>query len=158
MLYPQLKTCFRFYSVDEAHMIKTRSSQTANAAFSLIGVHRWALSGTPLQNRVGEFYSLVRFLRLDPMAYYYCRLKDCDCKSMHYRIFQGKCDGCGHGGVHHYSHFNRYVLNPIQRDGYRYGIISYCLPFFTFQTTTCSRISVSDIFIAVETAGEPCSH
>jgi len=110
--------CWWRIILDEAHMIKTRSSQTANAAFSLVGIHRWALSGTPLQNRVGEFYSLVRFLRLDPMAYYYCRLKDCDCKSMHYRIFQGKCDGCGHGGVHHYSHFNRYVLNPIQRDGY----------------------------------------
>ncbi len=122
-------------------MIKTRSSQTANAAFSLIGVHRWALSGTPLQNRVGEFYSLVRFLRLDPMAYYYCRLKDCDCKSMHYRIFQGKCDGCGHGGVHHYSHFNRYVLNPIQRDGYRYRI-NYAI-FVMLLGVVCSLISLS---------------
>lgn len=100
-------------------MIKTRSSQTANAAFSLVGIHRWCLSGTPLQNRVGEFYSLVRFLRLDPMAFYYCRLKDCDCKSMHYLIVAGKCEGCGHGGVHHYSHFNKHILNPIQRDGYR---------------------------------------
>jgi len=104
--------------LDEAHFIKTRSSQTANAAFSLIGVHRWCLSGTPLQNRVGEFYSLVRFLRLDPMAYYYCRCKDCDCKSMHYRIVAGRCEGCGHAGMQHFSYFNKYILNPIQRDGY----------------------------------------
>ena len=26
-----------------------------------------------LQNRVGELYSLVRFLRMDPFAYYFCR-------------------------------------------------------------------------------------
>ncbi|KAL7554732.1 hypothetical protein ACHAWF_018559 [Thalassiosira exigua] len=104
--------------LDEAHFIKTRSSQTANAAFSLIGVHRWCLSGTPLQNRVGEFYSLVRFLRLDPMAYYYCRAKGCDCKSLHYRIHAGICQCCGHSGIQHYSHFNKYILNPIQRDGY----------------------------------------
>jgi hypothetical protein len=103
---------------DEAHFIKTRSSQTANAAFSLVGIHRWCLSGTPLQNRVGEFYSLVRFLRLDPMAFYYCRTKGCDCKNMHYRIHAGVCEDCGHGGVQHFSHFNKYVLNPIQREGY----------------------------------------
>jgi SNF2-related domain len=35
--------------LDEAHMIKSRSSQTASAAFHLSAVHRWALSGTPLQ-------------------------------------------------------------------------------------------------------------
>lgn len=32
--------CWWRIILDEAHMIKTRSSQTANAAFSLIGVHR----------------------------------------------------------------------------------------------------------------------
>jgi len=110
--------CWWRIVLDEAHFIKSRSSQTANAAFSLTGVHRWCLSGTPLQNRVGEFYSLVRFLRLDPMAYYYCRAKGCDCKSMHYRIHAGRCEGCDHGGIQHYSHFNKYILNPIQRDGY----------------------------------------
>jgi len=104
--------------LDEAHFIKSRSSQTANAAFSLIGVNRWALSGTPLQNRVGEFYSLVRFLRLDPMAYYMCKANGCDCTSMHYRMTAGRCDCCGHSSIQHFSYFNRYVLNPIQRDGY----------------------------------------
>lgn len=104
--------------LDEAHFIKSRSSQTSNAAFALIGVHRWCLSGTPLQNRVGEFYSLVRFLRLNPMAHYMCKQKGCNCKSLHYRMMNGKCQDCGHSSVQHYSHFNRYVLNPIQRDGY----------------------------------------
>jgi len=82
--------------LDEAHMIKSRSSQTAAASFSLIGIHRLCLTGTPLQNRVGEFYSLVRFLRIDQMAHYYCRAKGCNCKSLHYRMFEGKCKDCGH--------------------------------------------------------------
>jgi len=98
--------------------IKSRSSQTSAAAFSLTGIHRWCLSGTPLQNRVGELYSLIRFLRIDPMAHYFCRQKGCDCKSIHYRMKNGVCQDCGHRAFTHYAHFNKHVLNPIQRDGY----------------------------------------
>jgi DNA repair protein RAD16 len=110
--------CWWRIILDEAHCIKSRSSGTANAAFSLIGIHRWCLTGTPLQNRVGELYSLIRFLRIDPMAHYFCRAKDCDCKSLHYRMMNGKCKGCGHGSVQHFSHFNKFVLNPIKSYGY----------------------------------------
>lgn len=48
--------------LDEAHNIKERSTNAAKAAFALDASYRWCLSGTPLQNRVGELYSLVRFL------------------------------------------------------------------------------------------------
>jgi DNA repair protein RAD16 len=102
--------------LDEAHFIKSRSSQTAASAFALTCVHRWCLSGTPLQNRVGELYSLIRFVRLDPMSHYFCR--QCSCKSIHYRMQQGVCQDCGHRAFSHFSHFNKHVLNPIQRDGY----------------------------------------
>jgi SNF2-related domain len=74
-LSPLHSLCWWRIVLDEAHFIKSRSSQTANAAFSLISINRWCLSGTPLQNRVGEFYSLIRFLRIDPMAHYFCRSK-----------------------------------------------------------------------------------
>lgn len=30
----------------------------------------------------------------------------------------GQCQDCGHRAFTHYAHFNRYVLNPIQREGY----------------------------------------
>jgi hypothetical protein len=59
--------------LDEAHYIKTRSTSTAKAVFALTSLNKWCLSGTPLQNRVGELYSLVRFLRMDPHAFYFCR-------------------------------------------------------------------------------------
>ena len=111
--------CWWRVVLDEAHFIKSRSSQTAAAAFSLTSIHRWCLSGTPLQNRVGELYSLIRFLRIDPMAHYFCRKEGCDCKSIHYRMKEGKCQDCGHGSIQHFSHFNKHVLNPIQRSGYQ---------------------------------------
>jgi len=52
--------------LDEAHNIKERTTNAAKAAFALSAKYRWCLSGTPLQNRVGELYSLVRFLGADP--------------------------------------------------------------------------------------------
>lgn len=104
--------------LDEAHLIKDRSTSTSKSVFNLISMHKWCLTGTPLQNRVGELYSLVRFLRIDPFAYYYCRSKACQCKSLHYRFTNSKCDDCGHSVIQHYCHFNKYILNPIHRSGY----------------------------------------
>ena len=39
-------------------------SNTAKAVFALTSCHKWALSGTPLQNRVAELYSQIRFLEV----------------------------------------------------------------------------------------------
>lgn len=104
--------------LDEAHLIKDRSTSTAKAVFNLVSLNKWCLTGTPLQNRVGELYSLIRFLRIDPHAFYYCRAKGCACKSLHYRFTQSRCDDCGHSVVQHYCHFNKHILNPIKRSGY----------------------------------------
>ncbi|MBM4362092.1 MAG: DEAD/DEAH box helicase, partial [Deltaproteobacteria bacterium] len=47
--------------IDEAQAIKNPESQTAQAAFSLRARFRVALSGTPVENRLEELYSLVHF-------------------------------------------------------------------------------------------------
>ena len=52
------------------------------------------------------------------MGLYFCRQKGCTCKSLHYRMQNGMCQGCGHRSFSHFSYFNKHVLNPIQRDGY----------------------------------------
>jgi superfamily II DNA or RNA helicase len=47
--------------LDEAQAIKNPSSQTARAAFGLDAKFRLALSGTPVENRLEELWSLLRF-------------------------------------------------------------------------------------------------
>merc|ERR1719387_2939581 len=86
--------------LDEAHKIKARTTSVAKSVYSLRSEYKWCLTGTPLQNRVGELYSLLRFLELDPYAYYFCRKKGCDCKSLHWRFGpkQKACECCGHSG------------------------------------------------------------
>lgn len=48
--------------LDEAHTIKNRSSTTAAAAMSLHARSRLTLTGTPVQNYLGELWSLFQFL------------------------------------------------------------------------------------------------
>jgi superfamily II DNA or RNA helicase len=48
--------------IDEAQAIKNASSEAAKATRLLQGRHRLALSGTPVQNHLGELWSLFEFL------------------------------------------------------------------------------------------------
>ncbi|KAI6046523.1 SNF2 family N-terminal domain-containing protein [Pisolithus marmoratus] len=102
--------------LDEAHNIKERATNTAKACFELQSNYKWCLSGTPLQNRVGELYSLVRFLGGDPFSYYFC--ERCACKSLHWSFTDKKtCDDCGHGAGSHTCFWNQEILTPIQKYG-----------------------------------------
>ena len=106
--------------LDEAHSIKDKNCSTARAAFALHAAFRWCLSGTPLQNRVGELYSLVQFVRLDPYCFYFCKTDGCDCKcrEYHFDAEYRKCMYCGCSPLKHYSLFNQSVVNPIKKFGY----------------------------------------
>jgi superfamily II DNA or RNA helicase len=53
---------FRFAILDESQQIKNFSSQTAQAAKKLQSQHRIALSGTPIENRLSELWSVFDFL------------------------------------------------------------------------------------------------
>jgi superfamily II DNA or RNA helicase len=53
---------FEFVILDEAQAIKNADSESARAARLLNGEHRLALSGTPIENHLGELWSLFEFL------------------------------------------------------------------------------------------------
>ncbi|KAH2319092.1 DNA repair protein rad16 [Aspergillus fumigatus] len=102
--------------LDEAHSIKQRTTSVARACFALKASYKWCLSGTPVQNRIGEFFSLLRFLEVRPFACYFC--KQCKCQQLHWSQDADKrCSNCKHSGFSHVSVFNQEILNPItERD------------------------------------------
>ena len=57
-----------FYRVvlDEAHMIREQSTRQSQAACALPAQRRWALTGTPVQNRLDDLGALFKFLKVKP--------------------------------------------------------------------------------------------
>jgi SNF2 family DNA or RNA helicase len=58
----------RFHRVilDEAQCIKNKATKASIAAWCIDAEFRWCMTGTPMQNRVDELYSLIRFCRIKP--------------------------------------------------------------------------------------------
>ncbi|KAL8829391.1 MAG: hypothetical protein Q9170_006189 [Blastenia crenularia] len=56
----------QFYRVvlDEAQAIKNHRSHTSIACVALMARYRWAISGTPIMNRLEELYPYFKFLRV----------------------------------------------------------------------------------------------
>lgn len=57
-----LRQKFHFVVLDEAHLIKNARSKTTQVACRLNARHRLCLSGTPLENHLGELWALFHFL------------------------------------------------------------------------------------------------
>lgn len=82
---------FHYIILDESQNIKNINSQVSRAVMLLNSNHRLALSGTPIENNLGELYSLFRFLNpsmfgsIDDFNRYYTTpiQKDGDKDAMH---------------------------------------------------------------------------
>ncbi|MBP9706931.1 MAG: DEAD/DEAH box helicase [Oligoflexales bacterium] len=56
------KQTFHYVILDEAQFIKNKDAQSAKAARLLQAKHRLAMSGTPVENHLGELWSLFEFI------------------------------------------------------------------------------------------------
>jgi SWI/SNF-related matrix-associated actin-dependent regulator of chromatin subfamily A3 len=51
-----------------AHTIQNQQSQLTQACFALHSNRRWAITGTPIQNKLTDFLSIIKFLRVYPYS------------------------------------------------------------------------------------------
>ncbi|KAK9448166.1 SNF2 family N-terminal domain-containing protein [Limtongia smithiae] len=56
--------------LDEAHTIRNRASLMSRACCGLQAERKWALTGTPIVNRLEDLYSLVKFLGVEPWNHF----------------------------------------------------------------------------------------
>lgn len=52
--------------LDEAHQIRNAATQVSKACCDLAAQRRWAVTGTPVQNGLGDLGALIKFLRIKP--------------------------------------------------------------------------------------------
>lgn len=53
-------------TLDEAHIVRNHKSQASESVCGLIASKRWALTGTPIQNKEMDLYSILKFLKCSP--------------------------------------------------------------------------------------------
>lgn len=109
------KVNFHRVVLDEAHNIKDRNAITSKAVYNLQTEKRLCLTGTPLQNRIGEMYSLLRFLQVRPFCENFCRA--CECRQTVWKFNKDYCDFCGHHYLQHTNFFNHSMLKHLQGEG-----------------------------------------
>ncbi|KAL2483663.1 Helicase protein with RING/U-box domain [Forsythia ovata] len=97
--------------LDEAHYIKDRRSNTARAVFALQSSHKWALSGTPFQNHIGELYSLRAHVAT-PEVPVMGTFNFSDLETLNFFVFaRGECPHCPHK-PRHFCWWNKYISPP----------------------------------------------
>lgn len=52
--------------LDEAHQARNHKSKTSEGVCLLKGKNRWALTGTPIQNKEMDLYAILKFLKCTP--------------------------------------------------------------------------------------------
>lgn len=67
---PNLQIHWDRIVLDEAHVIRNHRGKICDAICELKGKNKWAITGTPIQNKQGDFFPLLKFLNCEPFVDY----------------------------------------------------------------------------------------
>ena len=136
---PLLSTLWHRVILDEAHRIKSRVTSTCQAALQLKAKKRWCVSGTPLQNRIGELFSLIPFIQFYPYSLYFCEKKGCGCCVLDWSFgLNFFCNKCNHAKSMHRNYFQKHVTLPLNKYGNNLGAGKKAMKLL--QSSVLSRI------------------
>ncbi|KAL8832956.1 MAG: hypothetical protein Q9170_004616 [Blastenia crenularia] len=65
---PLFQTNFYRIVLDEAHSIREQATKQSQAICALSAQRRWAVTGTPVQNKLDDLGALIKFLRVKPFS------------------------------------------------------------------------------------------
>nr|XP_047136121.1 transcription termination factor 2 [Hydra vulgaris] len=79
---PLFKIFWRRVVLDEGHTIKNHKSGLAISSCAIETESRWIVTGTPIQNKTLDLYSLIKFLRVSPFDEYKVWKREVESNSM----------------------------------------------------------------------------
>ena len=100
--------------LDEGHRIRNSRTGIFRCLTALEAEYRWVVTGTPVMNKLGDLYSIVRFLRVKPLAHTIC-LHCADCAKLVSESHAPECVDCGCSQGRHISFFQRFIADPLTR-------------------------------------------
>ena len=70
MAIPAPLPCVQWWRIclDEAQMIECTTTRTAEMALRLSSVHKWCVTGTPIEKSLNDVQGLLHFLQCDPYS------------------------------------------------------------------------------------------
>lgn len=66
MRFYNLKIHWNRIILDEAHYIRNWKSKGNKGVCDLVAKKKWALTGTPIQNKESDLFALLKFLQCSP--------------------------------------------------------------------------------------------
>lgn len=131
--------------LDEAHSIRNPRTVRAKACCALVSDVRWCLSGTPVQNKIGDLFSLVKFLRFRPFSHLFCL--SCSCVVYEIRSVDDRCADCGCWARSHASFFRQVMAREDGRLGILKSSIIESLMLRRIKASLGSRLNLAPLVI-----------
>ena len=110
--------CWGRVVLDEAHRVRNKRTRRFKSIMGLKADLKWCITGTPIQNRLSDLFSLILFLEIYPFSYDFCtNCKDCSVFHLNKPAKSNElCQDCGCPYWKHSNSFQSVIGGPRNSD------------------------------------------